>query len=109
MTTDKQRQTLGKETRRGAELDNLTMDSLAAERAGQSYGKWKTTHPNTYTERDARGEFKKKAEPPRFNPLVCPCCGVTFTPNHPKQKYCSELCRDRENGRRYRAKKGGTQ
>lgn len=28
-----------------------------------------------------------------LKPLVCNCCGKTFAPSYPKEKFCSDACR----------------
>ena len=61
------------------------MDSIAAQRAGMSYGRWKALHPHT-------GEDKviPKAEPKR----LCKWCGGEIPAYKNKLTlYCSEECK----------------
>ena len=67
-------------------LDRLTMDSISAEKAGMTYGKWKALHPHTEVDvvpdKDAR---------------LCVVCGCvipkrTGTSGRQRKLYCSPEC-----------------
>ena len=63
------------------ELDQLTMDSIAAQKAGMSYGKWKALHPHTHI---------PKAKPER----PCKNCGEEIPSKfHKNVGFCCDLCR----------------
>ena len=67
-------------------MDRLTMDSIAAQRAGMSYGKWKALHPHTGEEEP---EVLKEG-PKRLRK----CCGKEIPDDRNKQAlYCSEGCK----------------
>lgn len=97
--------------RTGAPLDNLTLDSIAAERAGMSYGAYKAKHPNTYAAREAAGAFKKKATGPNKYLIKCAWCGAEFFAKSRDRKFCRDDCRKAAENKRYaekkKAKKGG--
>ena len=84
-------------------FDRLAADAIAAEKAGMSYGKWKTLHPHT-----PDPEPEKKAVPIHIKgqPVVKKClsCGTEFVvaAHNAGRKYCGDTCRDREAMRRYR-------
>ena len=80
-------------------MDRLTRDSIAAQRAGMTYGKWKMLHPHT-EEADLPDEIKvprKKEEKPRQVKL-CKICGKpiinsrTKGSGSQKRLYCSREC-----------------
>jgi len=99
----------------GKNLDNLTKDAIAAEKAGMSYGQWKAQHPHT-------GETQSIFAP---TPLVegapgvvrCGVCGKMFHYcKSGKRKYCSPECsyeanlrQTRERERRYALNKRGAE
>lgn len=76
------------------DMDNLTMDVLAAEKAGMSYGQYKALH--------YEAETRAKAKPlttldyyEEYNwNETCVVCGKTFRKRVWCQKTCSEECRD---------------
>lgn len=88
-----------------APADNLTLDSIAAQRAGMSYGKYKALHPDTYEARDAAGAFKKKkpAQQQGYD-LICARCGSRFTGKSKDRRYCGGVCRQAANNEKYRAR-----
>lgn len=84
-------------------FDRLAADAIAAEKAGMSYGKWKTLHPHTpdpAPEKTVPVHIKGQAVTKK-----CLSCGSEFVvPAHNAgRKYCGDTCRDREAKRRYRA------
>ena len=62
-------------------MDRLTMDSIAAMRAGMSYGKWKALHPHT------------DIEAPQVDDSLprCKICGGVIKRKFAKL-YCSDAC-----------------
>ncbi len=60
-------------------MDRLTMDSIAAMKAGMSYGKWKALHPHTDVPMVDEGL-------PR-----CKICGKVIIKRFGKL-YCSDIC-----------------
>ena len=62
-------------------MDRLTMDSIAAEKAGMSYGKWKALHPHT------------EVEIPE-EPITKPCrnCGKQIPRSYKGKLYCGVDC-----------------
>ena len=82
--------------------DRLTMDSIAAQKAGMSYGKWKALHPHTEVEEpDVLNEEPKR---------LCKICGQEIPEyRHKLALYCSEECKykrylesQRDHCRKYR-------
>lgn len=68
------------------ELDNLTLNVLAAEKAGLSYGKYMALK----YEKEQVPKAKAPTPPPGWK--VCPFCGKKFYATHGKMKYCSDIC-----------------
>lgn len=98
MTLDRAQHPPGRETNRRPP-DNLDLDSRAALALGYGvhYGRYKTDHPHTRAEREARGEVDEKKRPPRRSyTYVCPVCGGTFTTPTKSRKYCSQVCKTRK-------------
>lgn len=68
------------------EMDQLTKDSIAAQKAGMSYGQWKALHPNT-------GEAPKPVEVDIERIRTCVICGKQFVVGVGKsKKYCGVEC-----------------
>ena len=105
-------------------MDNLTMDALAAQSAGMSYGKYKALHPETQAQNDAMREQvlqdlknqqqEKADQPPRSrsrtgDPLTykktCPMCGQKFETPNTTRLYCSRDCKRKMSRMREAAKK----
>lgn len=61
-------------------LDRLTRDSISAEKAGMSYGKWKVLHPHT----------EEKVEVLDADVKLCEICGEPIPSR--RRKYCSIEC-----------------
>ena len=75
-------------------MDNLSMNSLAATRAGMSYGRWKVFHPITKKDEElAMANHKKKYT------KNCIECGQKFSTNKENKIYCCEECRIRYKNR----------
>lgn len=95
--------------KRGESMDKLTMDAIAARKAGMSYGKYKAAHPGTYL----TSVEIEPPKPPKPEPLCRSCarCGKMLEVDAQKRKrYCSIECanatakeRDAELRRKYRA------
>ena len=87
------------------DMDNLTKDVLAAEKAGMSYGQWKALnyHPEKKVEREPPKKLDCYEE---YNwSATCVVCGKEFRKRVWCQKTCSEECRDiwnRDYGKSYR-------
>lgn len=84
-------------------MDNLTMDILAASRAGMSYGKWKVLHPRTKQKSSSKSIEKVEA----LIRKKCVVCGREFKTTANFRVVCSEECRherEREHKRRYQNK-----
>lgn len=109
--------------RRPQNLDNLTMDAMAAQAAGMSYGKYKALHPETRAKNDAIREAwvaedkKRRAEraaareskagkPARpVYRKTCPVCGTVFETTLPGRKFCGDPCRNKNSSARYKARR----
>jgi predicted nucleic acid-binding Zn ribbon protein len=81
-------------------MDNLTMDVLAAARAGMSYGQWKAKHPKTKQE----PKKKKPVEVEVNTYAICPVCNKPFRPTGRQRVMCSTECRvqrDRDHKQAY--------
>ena len=78
------------------ELDNLTINVLAAEKAGLSYGKYMAL-------KHEKEQPPKMVEPPP-QPCwkVCPHCGKKFYAEQGKRLYCSEFCYQQANYKAHR-------
>ena len=71
-------------------MDQLTLDCIAARRAGLSYGQYIATKPTPpaavrFPKQGARGQEKRK---------VCILCGGEIPSNVKRRKYCSPKCAD---------------
>lgn len=97
---------LGKESRPGTPKDSLTMDVLAAERAGMSYGKYKALHPRTKDDNEALLEAKPKrtAQVRPAYEYFCLGCGNKFTTTNRQRLHCCAECKAKKDGARSRAK-----
>ena len=80
-------------------LDRLTRDSIAAEKAGMSYGKWKALHPHT----------DEKVEVLDADVKLCKICGkpICNKIGGKRRLYCSIECsyeavKERERARYYK-------
>lgn len=67
-------------------MDRLARDSVAAQKAGMTYGKWKVLHPYT----DLEEAFSKDAK-------LCEICGKPIPTTRvgsgaTRRKYCSPGC-----------------
>lgn len=80
--------------KRAKELDHLTRDVLAAEKAGQSYGQWKAAHPITPDDFTLDDEDEEDEPGAGQIPRTCAHCGKTFyvSPSRCNKKYCSVTC-----------------
>lgn len=91
---------------KGMKLDYLTLCSIAAQKAGTSYGKYMAMHgyhPQIKSDRE-------DVESPQGTPKICPNCGKMFYDSTTKRKvYCSFDCQrtfcDRQAAQRYRDRK----
>lgn len=85
-----------------AKLDQLTKDSIAAQKAGMSYGKYMASrYRQPVVETDVKPETQKR---------VCPTCGKEISKYaNGNRRYCSEYClyegRKEATLARYHAKK----
>lgn len=79
-------------------MDRLTLDSIAAQKAGMSYGKWKALQPREVV-------IPKEEVPIR----VCRFCGKELIDTHPLRLYCDDGCKHEveivKERERYRRKK----
>lgn len=76
-------------------MDNLTMDVLAAGRAGMSYGNWKALHPKTKRDTDPVQVIVDKSQDYETPKLVkCIVCGKEFESSRAHRTLCSEECRN---------------
>ena len=74
-------------------MDQLTLDSIAAEKAGMSYGKWKALQAKPIEAAIPKideDELVIAGEPQRR----CLLCGKNITYSHGSRKYCSGDCYD---------------
>ena len=76
-------------------MDRLTMDSIAAQRAGMTYGQWKALHPHT----DA-------VEVPDKDVRLCKVCGkpIINMVGGKRRLYCSPECANEAVVERMRAR-----
>lgn len=99
---------LGRETRQQPQ-DNLSMDVLDAERLGYGcrYGHYKADHPYTKEANEARlaAKPKKQPKPRQVYEFFCRGCGQKFTTTNSLRKYCSDGCKSKKDGAKYRAKR----
>jgi hypothetical protein len=110
MITGKQvgmgRRDFAREKRQGTPRDNLTLDAMDAERAGMSYGKYKAMHPNTKDANEARLAAKKREpKPPNVYALPCRYCGRIFESPNKSRRYCSDECKTKNDGAKWRHNK----
>ena len=101
---------MGTETRRRIPKDNIDLDMEEAERLGYGvhYGRYKADHPNTKEAREARLYPKKKqpqVQPRKMYDKVCPVCGMRFSTPVQARVYCTDACKWKNDGIRYREKK----
>lgn len=88
--------------------DNLALDAMDARAAGMTYGKWKAQHPHTKAANEARLAKPKRADQPSVQKVhegICPVCGEKFTTIVKNKKYCSDDCKAKMEGAKYRARK----
>lgn len=78
------------------ELDNLTINVLAAEKAGLSYGKYMALKH----EKEQPQKMAESPIPPGWK--VCPHCGKKFYAEQGKRRYCSEFCYQQANYKAHR-------
>jgi ribosomal protein L37AE/L43A len=79
--------------------DYLTLCSIAAQKAGTSYGKYMAMHGY---HPPIRADVED-VEAPHGVPKICPQCGKEFTQGKIMQKiYCSLECQKMISGRRWR-------
>lgn len=69
-------------------MDRLTADSIAAAKAGMTYGKWKALHPKTEVN-----------DIPQKDVKLCVICGCVIgkrssTSGQQRRRYCSAKCAD---------------
>ena len=83
-------------TKWGNKMDKLTMDTIAAQRAGMSYGRYKAIHPQSCP---SSTEIKPIAppEPPKPGPVIvsrpCARCRKMFeVDSKNRRRYCSPEC-----------------
>ena len=71
-------------------VDQLTLDCIAAQKAGMTYGKWKALHyvpPVEIPKQEVKPEVKEEALK-----RVCRYCGKEFVVGHKLMWHCSEDC-----------------
>ena len=71
-------------------MDQLTLDCIAARRAGLTYGQYIATKPIP----PAAVRFPKEAARGQEKRLVCALCGEEIPSNTKRRKYCSPKCAD---------------
>ena len=74
-------------------VDQLTRDSIAAQKAGMTYGKWKALHyvPPVEVEipkQEVEGPEVKEEDPER----LCRTCGRPVR-GHANRRYCNDACK----------------
>lgn len=95
--------------------DAITMDAIAAEKAGMSYGKYKALYPHTKEANEAKLTTPEKEPTSPASPTsptrrtynrryvrVCPVCRNSFITGNAQRIYCSDTCKNRKNGEKYR-------
>ena len=73
-------------------MDQLTLDCIAAQKAGMTYGKWKALHyvPPAEIEIPQKEEPEADEEAPK---RLCRYCGKEFTVTHSLKLYCDSTCK----------------
>ena len=94
-----------REKRHGTPRDNLSLDAIDAEAAGMSYGKYKAMHPKTKDANEARLQKKREPKPPKLYALPCNYCGRIFESPSRSRRYCSDECKGKNDGARWRQSK----
>lgn len=74
-------------------MDQLTLDCIAAQKAGMTYGKWKALQPRVEVVMPEQEELPEeepdvKKEPPK---RLCKACGKVVT-GHGCRRYCDDAC-----------------
>ena len=92
------------------EMDQLTLDSIAAQKAGMSYGKWKALQYKPVVVPVAVEPEPEKVSKPTPPERRCPACGQIIN-GHGLKKYCSydcyyEIAKVRQRGYYWRNKEG---
>lgn len=70
-------------------MDNLSMDSTEAIKAGMSYGRWKAFNPETKSKRESMISGFKYVK-------TCSICGREFGTNSSLKKYCGYECAEKK-------------
>ena len=79
-------------------MDQLTLDCIAARKAGMSYGRWKALQPRVEV-------VMPKQEVKEYAPKrVCKYCGKEFEVTHNSMLYCDSACKYESNKAQFRAK-----
>lgn len=102
-----------REKRHGIPRDNLTLDAMDAEAAGMSYGNFKAMHPKTKDANEARLDALNKRPHREKKPytfrnvyaLRCAVCDRVFESGNKARRYCSDECKAKHDGARWRASK----
>ena len=76
-------------------VDQLTLDCIAAQKAGMTYGKWKALHPVTVVEPEPEKVPEEVPEEmPKRAVRICPICGGNVPSDmHGSVRYCSVECK----------------
>lgn len=77
-------------------MDNLAKDAMLAKQNGISYGKFiamRYEKEHTYVKKQEQDVDEEKE---RSGYIRCVFCNKYFYPNSGAQKYCSEMCRNRQ-------------
>ena len=102
------RAAMGCETtrRRCQPKDNLALDAMDARAAGMTYGKWKAMHPETKKANESRLPQHRKKEYDISKVYECTClyCGKKFVTDSKQRRYCTDLCKAKNDKERYLAR-----
>ena len=74
-------------------MDQLTLDCIAARKAGMTYGKWKALQPRIEVVMPKQEEKKPKPEVREPMPIrECKHCGKEFATDNGAKRYCCYEC-----------------
>ena len=77
---------MGRKSKQDRPLDGLTLDSIAAMKAGMSYGHWKSLHPHT------KAMYGLEPVQDDHDYPRCKICGKAIYMKKTNRVYCSEEC-----------------
>ena len=85
-------------------VDQLTLDCIAAQKAGMTYGKWKALHHVPVAVVIPQQEVEVPQVEEEAPKRVCRYCGKEFTVTHGSMLYCDSACKYEVDKARLKAK-----